>query len=142
MIRSTVILCLFLMLMPAILQAQKSQKQINLEKNRVEIFNDEERANVQYHFYEKTQELNLTDDVEAEYYRIIVYHVWDMARLDDKDKENTDEEIRAQLKALLKKMDKEVQPILTEEQFMMHKKNFRDVLKSGYRAKNWEWDID
>lgn len=122
--------------------AQKSQKQINLEKNRVQIFNDDERANVQYHFYEKTQELNLTDDAESEYYRVIIYHVYDMGRLYDKDKSNTDEEIRTKLKALVKKMDAEVKPILTAEQYKMHQKNFRDVLQSAYRAKNWEWDMD
>jgi hypothetical protein len=124
------------------IQAQKSQKQINLEKNRVQIFNDEERANVQYHFYQKTQELNLSDAVEAEYYKIIVYHVYDMARLDDKDQDNTDEEIRTNMKVLVLKMDKEVKPILNPEQFKMHQQNFKDVLQSAYRARNWEWDLD
>jgi hypothetical protein len=135
----TIMICLF---MVSVAVAQKSQKQINLEKNRVQIFNDEERANVQYHFYEKTQELKLDDDAEAEYYRIIVYHVYDMGRLYDKDKNNTDEEIRTALKALVKKMDAEVKPILTAEQYKMHQKNFRDVLQSAYRAKNWDWDMD
>lgn len=135
----TMMICLFMVSMAA---AQKSQKQINLEKNRVQIFNDEERANVQYHFYEKTLELKLDDEAEAEYYRIIVFHVYDMGRLYDKDKSNTDEEIRTKLKALVKKMDAEVKPILTAEQYKMHQKNFRDVLQSAYRAKNWDWDMD
>ena len=140
--RIKVMLGIAAVLMSLTIQAQKSQKQINLEKNRVQIFNDEERANVQYHFYEKTLELKLDDEAEAEYYRIIVFHVYDMGRLYDKDKSNTDEEIRTKLKALVKKMDAEVKPILTAEQYKMHQKNFRDVLQSAYRAKNWDWDMD
>ncbi|OZV67680.1 hypothetical protein [Winogradskyella aurantia] len=139
---SQLVLTIICFCITALSLAQKSQKQINLEKNRVQIFNDEERANVQYHFYEKTQDLKLSDKVEAEYYRIIVYYVYDMARLDDKDQDNTDGEIRTKMKALVKKMDKEVKPILSPEQYKMHQQNFRDVLQSAYRARNWEWDMD
>lgn len=121
---------------------QKSQKQMDLEKNRVQIFNDEERANVQFHFYEKTVALGLSDEVEAEYYRIVLKNVYAMSRIDDKDQNNTEEEQRTKLKEMVAIMNTEVKPILTKEQYQQHVNNFNDVLKSAYRARNWEWNIE
>ena len=71
---------------------QKSQKQIDREKNRVEIFSDQERANLQLHFYDKTQEMNLSEAVEEEYYRLLLHYVYDIQRLNDKDKGLTNDD--------------------------------------------------
>jgi hypothetical protein len=123
-------------------EAQKSQKEIELEKNKVEILGHEERANLQYYFYLKTKELGLNDENEAEYYRILIHYTYDMNRLNDKDQDNSEEEIKSKLKALIKKMNSEIRTVLNEEQFKLHVKNFNEGLKAAYRKNNWEWDLD
>ncbi|WP_370392000.1 hypothetical protein [uncultured Winogradskyella sp.] len=124
------------------INAQKSQKEIELEKNKVEIFGHEEKANLQYYFYLKTKELGLNDEDEAEYYRILLHYTYDMNRLNDKDQDNSEEEIKSKLKALIKKMNSEIRTVLNEEQFKLHVKNFNDGLKAAYRKNNWKWDLD
>lgn len=124
------------------INAQKSQKEIDLEKNKVEIFGHEEKANLQYYFYLKTKELGLNNKDEAEYYRILLHYTYDMNRLNDKDKDNSEEEIKSKLKALIKKMNFEIRAVLNEEQFERHVKNFNDGPKAAYRKNNWKWDSD
>ena len=68
----------------------QSQKQLERERNKVEVLTVEERANLQLLFYERTKAMNLSEDVEEEYYRYLLHYVYDMQRLDDKDKDFTD----------------------------------------------------
>ena len=121
---------------------QKSQKQIDLEKNKVQIFSDEERANLQLHFYDKTQEMNLSETVEEDYYRLLLHYVYDMQRLNDKDKDFTSDEMKVELEKLVTKMNSKIQPVLTEAHYQTHLNNFNDVLKSIYRRNGWEWNAD
>lgn len=117
----------------------QSQKQIDREKNNVDIFSDEERANLQLHFYDKTKEMKLSEEVEEEYYRILLHYVYDMQRLDDKDKDFTNDEIKVELEKLVIKMNSKIQPVLTKDQYQIHLINFNDLLKSIYRRNGWEW---
>ncbi|WP_296314080.1 hypothetical protein [Winogradskyella sp. UBA3174] len=117
----------------------QSQKQINLEKNKVQIFSVEERANLQLHFYNKTKEMNLSEEVEEEYYKFLLHYVFDMQRLDDKDKDFTNDEVKEELEKLVTKMNTKIQPVLTEEHYQTHLNNFNDLLKSIYRRNGWEW---
>ncbi len=117
----------------------QSQKQIDLEKNKVQIFSDEERANLQLHFYDKTQEMNLSETVEEDYYRLLLHYVYDMQRLNDKDKDFTNDEMKVELEKLVTKMNSKIQPVLTEEHYQTHLNNFNDVLKSIYRRNGWEY---
>ncbi len=121
---------------------QKSQKQIDREKNRVEIFSDQERANLQLHFYDKTQEMNLSEDVEEEYYRLLLHYVYDIQRLDDKDMALTDDEIKVELEKIVPKMNSKIKPVLSEADYQTHLNNFNDILKSIYRRNGWEWTAD
>lgn len=118
---------------------QKSQKQIDREKNRVEIFSDEERANLQLHFYDKTQEMNLSEEVEEDYYRLLLHYVYDMQRLNDKDKALTSNEVKVELEKLVSKMNAKIKPVLTEAHYQTHLNNFNDLLKSIYRRNSWEY---
>ena len=120
----------------------QSQKQIDLEKNKVQIFSDEERANLQLHFYDKTQEMNLSETVEEDYYRLLLHYVYDMQRLNDKDKDFTSDEMKVELEKLVTKMNTKIQPVLTEAHYQTHLNNFNDVLKSIYRRNGWEWKAD
>ena len=119
---------------------QKSQKEIDKKNNKVELFSDEENANLQLYFYDKTQEMNLSEKVEEEYYRILLHYTFDMQRLDDKDKDFTKEETKIELDKLVEKMNSKIQPVLTEQQYKMHLSNFNDILKSVYKRNDWEWN--
>jgi archaellin len=121
---------------------QKSQKQIDLEKNKVQIFSDEERANLQLHFYDKTQEMNLSEEVEEEYYRLLLHYVYDIQRLNDKDKDFTNDEVKVELEKLVTKMNTKIQPVLSEAHYQTHLNNFNDILKSIYRRNGWEWNAN
>jgi uncharacterized membrane-anchored protein YhcB (DUF1043 family) len=116
---------------------QQSQKQIDLEKNKVQIFSDEERANLQLHFYDKTKEMNLSEAAEEDYYRLLLHYVYDMQRLNDKDKDFTNEEVKLELEKLVTKMNSKIQPVLTEAHYQTHLNNFNDLLKSIYRRNGW-----
>ncbi|WP_045469433.1 hypothetical protein [Winogradskyella sp. PG-2] len=118
----------------------QSQKELDREKNKVEILTVEERANLQMLFYNKMKKMKLTDEVEEEYYRYLLHYVYDMQRLNDKDKDYTDEEMKEELGKLVTKMDTRIEPILTEEQFKMHKKNWNDIMKVVYFKNGWKWN--
>ena len=117
----------------------QSQKELEREKNKVDILTVEERANLQLQFYERTKAMNLTEDVEEEYYRYLLHYVYDMQRLNDKDKDFTDDEMKSELSKLVTKMNSRIEPILTEDQFKLHKKNWNDIMKVVYFKNKWEW---
>jgi len=117
----------------------QSQKELDREKNKVDMFSVDERANLQLLFYEKTKAMKLSEDVEEEYYRYLLHYVYDMQRLNDKDKDYTNEEMKQELEKLVVKMNTRIEPILTQEQFKMHKKNWNDVMKVVYFKNDWEW---
>lgn len=120
----------------------QSKKQLDREKNKVDIFTTEERANLQLYFYEKTKAMDLSEEVEEEYYMYLLQYVYDMQRLNDKDKDNTDEEVKIELANLMTKMNAKVKPILTEAQYNMHLENWKAILKSVYLKNKWEWTDD
>lgn len=117
----------------------QSQKELDREKNKVEIFTVEERANLQLLFYERTKAMNLSEDVEEEYYRYLLHYVYDMQRLNDKDKDFTNEEMKSELSKLVTKMNSKIKPILREDQFKLHKKNWNNIMKVVYFKNDWEW---
>lgn len=119
--------------------AQNNSKQKKIEDRKVDIFSDEERANLQLHFYDKIKEMNLTEGVEEDYYGILSHYVFDMQRLDDKDKDFTESERKTKLEALVVKMNGKIKDLLPDDKFKMHLKTFNDILKSVYLRNNWEF---
>ena len=126
----------------ATIYGQQTQKELEREKNKVQIFSDEERANLQLHFYDKTKEMNLSEEVEEDYYRLLLHYVYDMQRLNDKDKGNSDEEVKVQLEKIVSTMNSKIQPVLSKEQYQQHLNNFNDILERIYGRKGWEWTND
>jgi hypothetical protein len=94
----------------------------------VQIFTSEEQANLQMWFYEKVDEMNLTEKVREEYYSIILYYAVKMNRLDDKDVGNTEEEVEEKLAILFEKQKAEVKILLPEKLYKMHVENFSELL--------------
>lgn len=65
-----------------------------------------------------------------------------MARLDDKDKNYTDEERKELFLKRLSKINEDIKVILNPEKYNMHTENFNKILRSVYRRCNWKWDRD
>ncbi|WP_422105921.1 hypothetical protein [Winogradskyella sp.] len=107
----------------------QSQKQLEREKNKVHILTDEERANLQLLFYDKTKAMNLSEDTEEAYYRYFFHYVYDMQRLNDKDQDYNKEDMKKEFRKLVTKMDARMAPILTDEQFKMYKENWNAIMK-------------
>ena len=101
-----------------------TEKQKEREKNKVELYTPEEKDNLQMWFHEETKKLGLSEEVMEQYSTLVTDNVFDMRRLNDKDSENTPEEITEKFNKLVDKTNASVKSILTEEQYEMHKKNF------------------
>ena len=129
-----VILCLAI---TNLISAQSlTEKQKEKEKNKVEIYSSDERDNIQMWFHEETKKMGLSENVQNEYDAIISDAVFDMRRLNDKDKGYSNEKIESKLALIVEKTNKKVKPLLTEEQFLNHKKNFEEIVNNAKRKLN------
>lgn len=114
--------------------AQKlTPKQIEREKNKVELYTSEERDNLQMAFYRHVKEMNLTQKNEEEYYAVVLYYTMKLNRLDDKDKGLSQKEIKKQMTAILDKLNEEVSHVLTAEQNTMHIEHMEKIIYSVNR---------
>jgi hypothetical protein len=77
--------------------------------------------------------MNLNEEEMSQYSSIIVYYVAKISRLDDKDKGYSEERFKKELNSLLAKQDKELEDLLTPEQFEIHKEIYGEFLRSAYR---------
>ncbi len=111
-------------------QAQEQSEKTEREKNKVDIFNSEERDNLQAWFYEQTKAMGLSQAKMDEYYSIILYYVVKMKRLDDKDVGYSDDEIQLKFKDLLDKQNKEVRKLLNDDQYKSYIESFKTIIKS------------
>ncbi len=107
-----------------------TQKQLEYEKNKVQIFTVKERDNLQIWFNEKVKLMNLSEAKEEEYSNIVIFYLVKMGRLDDKDIGNSKEEVLQKLDELLIKQDQEIKASLSEEEYEIHLKNYSKMLKS------------
>lgn len=136
--KTTYLFCIVL-LMSIGIQAQNSQlsrKQIEREKNKVEIFTPEERDNIQRWFYEQTNSMKLTEEVRSEYSGTLVYYTYDMRRLNDKDQNRTHEEVLADFVKLYDRANEAVRPLLTDEQYKLHLEYFTKVARDAIERFN------
>jgi hypothetical protein len=104
----------------------------------VTIFTPEERANLQLWFYEQTQLMGLTEKTDIEYERIFYTYIYQMSRLNDKDKDYCDEEMNDLFEQLVDKMNVEMKQLLTKEQYIQHLENFGEITRSVYRRMDWD----
>lgn len=123
------------------LQAQQSKmsaKQLEREKNKVEIFTPAEKDNIQRWFYEQTNSMNLSEEVSAEYSATLVYYTYDMRRLNDKDQNRTHEEVLADFVKLFDRANEAVKPLLTDAQYKLHLEYFTKVARDAMKRFNGE----
>ncbi|WP_104733997.1 hypothetical protein [Hanstruepera ponticola] len=118
-----------------------STKQQRRQAAKVDtVYTVEERANMAHWLYERVNEMKLSDEVREEYDAIIFSRIYDMSRLNDKDKAHTDEEIHIKFDEIVDKMNMEVKAILTTDQYINHLENFAELERSVY--KKFDWDND
>lgn len=129
MTRIKIVLCITGLFVFSLTQAQELSK----EERKVEIFSSEEKDNLQLWFQDEVKRMNLTEEEMSQYSSIIVYYVAKIARLDDKDKDYSEERFKKELNKLLAKQDKELKELLTPEQFEIHKEIYGEFLRSAYR---------
>lgn len=105
-----------------------NQKMKEYEKNKIQIFTVNERDNLLSWFDEGVVSMNWTEDKKDEYYSILLYYFVKMARLDDKDKGNSKEEVIIKMDEILIKQDMEIKEVLTKEEYEKHQKNYKTLL--------------
>jgi hypothetical protein len=88
--------------------------------NKVEIFTDEERDNLQIWFYNETKSAIPEQEIRDEYYSVVLYYVVKMKRLNDKDKGLSKDKVYSEYLKLQKKQNKEVKKILNNAQYAKH----------------------
>ena len=47
--------------------------------------------------------------------------------------------MKIELSKLVTKMNSRIEPILTDDQFKLHKKNWNNIMKVVYFKNDWEW---
>ena len=129
MTRTKIILCITGLLIFSNIKAQELSK----EERKVEIFSSEEKDNLQLWFRDEVKSMNLKEEEMSQYSSIIVYYVAKIARLDDKDKDYSEERFKKELNNLLAKQDKELEDLLTPDQFDIHKEIYGEFLRSAYK---------
>ena len=105
---------------------------------KVKIFTHEERDNLQLWYHDQVKRMDLSEEKESQYQSILIYYIAKITRLDDKDQDLSKAEFKAQLNSYLNKQDKDLQEILTAEQFAIHKEIYGEFLRSAYTR----WGIE
>ncbi|MDU8887085.1 hypothetical protein RXV94_13020 [Yeosuana sp. MJ-SS3] len=108
-----------------------TQKQLEREKNKVEIYTPNEKDSIQMSFYNQANKMGLSEKNREKYNRIITDFVFDMKRVNDKDKDLSAEEMEEKLLKLEVKSNNKVKQILNQEQFEKHKKVFGDLVSDA-----------
>ncbi len=116
----------------------KQEKLEERQKNKVEIFSSQEKDNLQAFVEAQVERMKLSENLRDDYYMILGYHTNKMARLDDKDAQLTENEVKIKFKKMLTNLDGDVAEILTEDQFNIHKESFDKIVTSVYNRNGWD----
>lgn len=120
-------------------QNGKSQQQIRRQAAKIDtVYTVEERANMGMWLNERVNDMKLSDEVREEYDAIIFSRIYDMSRLNDADKDYSDDEIQTKFDEIVDKMNMDVKSILTTEQYINHLENFAEIERSVYKKFNWD----
>lgn len=120
-------------------QNTMSQQQIRRQAAKVDTaYTAQERANMGVWLNDRVKEMKLTPEVREEYDAIVFSRIYDMTRINDKDKNYTDAEMHDKFDEIVDKMNSEVKKILTTEQYINHLENFAEIERSVYKKFNWK----
>ena len=99
-----------------------TQKQIERNKNKVQLFSVQEFSNLHIWFHNSVLDLRLSNEVEEQYGHIISKYTYKMSRLDDKDSTYSYDEMVEQIHELVQSINEDSKPILTQDQYRDHLK--------------------
>ncbi len=114
---------LFLFLLVTLFSFSDLNAQNNSDKKedyKVKLFSDDEYANLHMWFYNQVQQMKLSERADDEYGSYLSMHVSRMMRLDDKDKGYSKSTIVQKYNEIFNNLNKDVKPVLNEEQFRQH----------------------
>lgn len=102
---------------------------------KVAIFSSEEKE-LQKLWYEDQMDLmKLKGELREDYQKIVVYHAYKMERLDDRDSDFNEKEIHQKLQEQINLMHKDVKFILDDNQYDIHLRTWKVILKAVYLEK-------
>ncbi|WP_121665400.1 hypothetical protein [Mesonia aquimarina] len=102
----------------------------NVKQEREEVFTADERDNIQVWFKEQTDNLGLNAEKRRAYENVLVQNLNTMYHITDKDKKYSDEELKSKFDEQVMKINKEVESILTKEQYNKHQKSLQRIQKA------------
>jgi len=105
-----------------------SPREQERQNNEVEILTNEERWDLQVWFYQEVQSMNLDKETLEEYESNFLMYSSRMMRLDDKDQDNTQEEIIEKLDELVVQMNETMKTILSQESYDIHEDNVKILI--------------
>lgn len=99
-------------------------------KEKIALFTSAEKDNIQMWFYERVNEMSLTEATSEQYYNIILYYSVKMGRLNNPKKAYTKKEVNSRFHSYVFKINDEVKQILTEAQYEEHLKNYGEIVRN------------
>ena len=119
-----------------------AQRNKELEKEIIErkvdtTFTVEETTENFLLFHNNMKLMKMDEELENKYANIVLNTAARMRRLDDKDKNYTNDERRVLFEGMLANLNNELKEILSEEQFALHQKNFNVILERFYKKAHW-----
>jgi hypothetical protein len=130
-----VVLCLINTTANAQNQKQDSIRKVEEKDN---LYSSEENTYIQKWLEEEVVEMGLSKEVEVEYFRILKKHTKSMILFGDSNKDLKKEEFKKGLYELVDQMNLELKPLLTENQFEQHIRNFETILWNISLRKGWQ----
>ena len=120
-------------------QDLKSAKEQRRQEAKVDtVYTVEERSNLGLWLNECVNQMNLEGEVREEYDAIVFSRIFEMSRLNDKDKDYTDQEIQTKFDDIVLKMNTDVNKILTKDQYIKHLENIAVIVRSVYKKFDWK----
>ena len=105
-----------------------SPREQERQNNKVEVLTLEERWDLQIWFYQEVQKMNLDQETLENYESNFLMYSSRMTRLNDKDQDNTPEEVVEKLDELVEQMNDTMKTILPSEPYKIHEENVRVLM--------------
>jgi hypothetical protein len=120
-------------------QTIKSEKEIRRENTKVDtVFTVDERAKIEYWFNDRVNQMGLSDETREKFDNTFYSYVYEMSRVNDKDKNYTDVEMQDAYDAVIEKMNASMKAILTNDQYIHFLENFGKISRMIYQKYGWE----
>jgi len=140
MLRKIVIVSCLLISALGYSQTLSVKKDANKDVKKHRIFTSEERDNIQLWYHDQVEEMKMSDAVREKYESIVEYYVVKIYYLSDKENGylDDDELMKVKFDEYVARLNGELKPILSKENYQQHKNAFGRVVRSVYNRKGWK----